>query len=218
MNGQVDRTTLLHAVTPSIRPLGAPHPPRHRLTPPPAVRLAQVTLGARILMVLALLLTAGLSAGPVALTVPLIGRVDLPSGDTWRTLALWVVAGSVFETALALRLGHLRSGSRRVILLVECLVITVSGLYTAAGVTVALVPLVWSIGSVVLLRLAHVRHSFERAQAERRLMWRELRGSLYGGYQPPDPATAGTEQQTVGYRAGVDCAPVDAGGAGMSRA
>ncbi len=63
-----------------------------------------------------------------------------PGASTWSAAALWVVAAAVFEGALVLRLGRLRGGSRRVILLVEGIVIAASGLYIAAGLKVALVP------------------------------------------------------------------------------
>ena len=99
-----------------------------------------------------------------------------------------MVAGSSFEGALVLAWGGSRTGSRRVILLAESMVIAASGLYTAAGLKVALVPLVTAIAAAVLLRLDHVRHSFNRAQAERRVLRQTIPGVLFNGYAPPDPA------------------------------
>jgi hypothetical protein len=143
--------------------------------------------------------------------------VVLPGGTLWNALAAWVLAGSVFETALVLRLGNLRTGSRRVVLLVESVVITATGMYAAAGLKVALVPMVAAIAAVVLLRLDQVRHSFNRARAERRLVGRALSVQLFSGYALPDPTVAKRTQE-VGYRLGVDCPRVvDETGPEMSR-
>ena len=171
--------------------------------PPAAVRVAQACLVARIAIVLGVLLTVGVTAPPTTLVLPGGVRVALPDGSTWTELALWVLAASVFETAMVLSLGRLSNGSRRVILLVEALVIAVSGLYAAAGIKVALAPLVGAIGGVVLLRLDRVRHTFERAEAERRIERQDIAAVLYQGYAFPEP-TALKEVQRVGYRVGAD--------------
>lgn len=191
------------------RPLGVPALPRRRLQAPAAVRVAQVTLVARIAIVLVMVLTAGLVAAPVAIDVPPAVHVLLPDGATWRAIAVWVVTGSIFEATLAMRVGQLRGGSLRAILLVESLVIAVAGLYAAAGVKVALLPLVCSITTVVLLRLDHVRHSFARAHADRTLLSRKIRSTVFEGYAAVEPELVERQIQGVGYRAGVDCAPVD---------
>lgn len=186
------------------RPLGAPPAPRRRFIPPPAVRLAQVALVFRIGALLGLLLVAGLAAAPRVLDVSASLRVQLPGGTTWTALAPWIVAGSAFEAILVLRLGSLGSVSRRIILLVEAAVIAGSGLYAATGVKAMLVVLVASIASVVMLRLDHVRHSFNRAAAARGLTGRRrVVPVLFDGYSMPDP-TAPKAQQLIGYRAGVD--------------
>jgi hypothetical protein len=197
------------------RPLGVPRQPRRRFIAPAAVRLAQVCLVLRIAFVTGLVLTASMSATATDVLLPAIGRVTLPGASTWSGMAAWVIAACVFETTLMLRLGTLRTGSRRVILLVESLVIASSGLYVAAGMKPALVPLVAAIATVVLLRLDHVRHRFRRAGAERRLLGRRIGAVLYAGYMPPDPTTA-KPAQPVGYRSGIDCEPVASGRSGMA--
>jgi hypothetical protein len=200
-----------------VRPLGTPRLPRRRFVPPTAVRVAQFCLVTRIAFVIGLLLTAGLAAAPTNLVLSGFGRVSLPDGATWRGLAVWIFAAAVVETTLVVRLGRLRAGSRRTILLVESLVIALSGLYAAAGLKIALVPLVGAIAGVVLLRLDHVRHSFDRARAERRLLWQTIPAVLYEGYALPEP-TAVKEVQRIGYRADIDARRVEAGPSEMSRA
>jgi hypothetical protein len=167
--------------------------------PPAAVRVAQVCLMARLTFAVGLVLLAGSTAIPTSFRVPSVGRVILPGASTWSAAAVWVIVASIFEGALVLRLGRLRTGSRRVILLVEGIVIAATGLYTAAGLEVALIPLVIGIAGVVLLRLDHVRHSFERARAVRRVVWQEIPATLFDGYALPDP-TAVKEVQRIGYR------------------
>jgi hypothetical protein len=176
-----------------------------------------VCLLSRIIFVVGLVLLAGSATIPTALYVPGYGHFVLPGSSTWSAAAVWVVAGAVFEGALVLRLGRLRAGSRRVILLVEGLVIAATGLYTAAGLKVALVPLVIAIAGMVLLRLDHVRHSFARARAARRVLWQEIPASLFDGYALPDP-TATKEIQRIGYRVGVDSERARAAASEMSRA
>lgn len=201
----------------AVRPLGAPRPPRHQFVPPAAVRIAQVCLVTRIAFLMGLLFTVGVAEAPTILVLPGHGHIALPDGATWSALALWILAAAVFEAALVLRIGRLRAGSRSVILLVESTVIAMSGLYTAAGLKIALVPLVWAIAAVVLLRLDHVRHSFERARAERRIMWQTIPAVLYEGYGGPAVADVGHEVQRIGYRAGIDCELIAAGRSEMSR-
>jgi hypothetical protein len=195
-----------------------PRLPRRRFLPPTAVRIAQFCLVTRIAFVVGLLFTAGVAAAPTTLVLPGYGHIALPDGANWSGLALWILAAAVFETVLVLRIGRLRAGSRRAILLVESAVIAMSGLYTAAGVKIALVPLVGAIAAVVLLRLDHVRHSFDRARAERHVAWQTIPAVLYEGYALTDPVTAGREVQRIGYRAGVDCDRVEARRPEMSRA
>ncbi len=166
-----------------------------------AVRVAQLCLLVRIVFGVGLVLVAGSASIPTSFTIPGVGHLVLPGASTWSSAALWVVAAAVFEGALVLRLGRLRTGSRRVILLVEGMVIAASGLYTAAGLKVALVPLVSAIAAMALLRLDHVRHSFERARAERRVVWQEIPATLFSGYALPEP-TAVKEVQRIGYRVG----------------
>lgn len=206
-----------HSAPTAMRPLGMARLPRRRFTPPTAVRVAQFCLVTRIALVACVLLTVGLSTTAAEVNLLGFGRVTLPGSATWSALAVWVFAGAVFETVLVLRLGHLRTGSRRVILLVESLVITMSGLYAAAGLEIALVPLVGAIAAVVLLRLDHVRHSFDCASAQRRLLGRTVQAVLYDGYAPGDP-TGVKHVQVIGYRVGVDCERLDAAGREMSRA
>jgi hypothetical protein len=181
------------------------------------VRAAQVCLLFRIVFVAGLLLIAPSRPIPTSLTVPGYGHYTLPGATMWAALAAWIVAGCVFEAALVLRLGRLRTGSRRVILLVECLVIATTGLYTAAGLKVALVPLVSAIAAVVLLRLDHVRHSFDRARAQRRVRWQTIPAVLFAGYAPPDPV-ATKEIQRIGYRVGIDSERSQSRASEMSRA
>ena len=181
------------------------------------MRVAQLCLLARITFGVGLVLLAGSAAVPTSLTIPGYGHVVLPGASTWSAAALWVVAAGVFEGALVLRLGRLRTGSRGVILLVEGIVIAASGLYTAAGLKVALVPLVSAIAAIVLLRLDHVRHSFDRARAERRVVWQEIPATLFNGYALPDP-TASKEIQRIGYRVGIDSERARSGSSEMSRA
>jgi hypothetical protein len=180
------------------------------------VRFAQLCLLFRIVFVVGLVLIAPSGPIPTGLTVPGFGHLTLPGTATWSALALWMVAGSAFEGALVLRLGRLRTGSRRVILLVECIVIAASGLYTAAGLKIALVPLVSAIAVVVLLRLDHVRHSFNRAQAQRRVQWQIIPGVLFNGYALPDPLAV-KEIQRIGYRVGIDCERSETRASEMSR-
>lgn len=188
----------------SLRPLGVPRSPRRVFMAPLAVRLAQVCLVFRISVVVGLLLTAGVTAPVTSLSLPGSHTVLLPGGALWAALAAWVLAGSVLETALVLRLGTLRTGSRRLVLLAESAVIVGTGFYAAAGVDAALVPLIASIAAVVLLRLDHVRHSFNRARAERRLVGHRIDSSLYAGYAFSEPAGQ-RKHQEVGYRLGIDC-------------
>lgn len=192
----------------SSRPLGVPRSPRRTFIAPAAVRLAQVCLVFRVAAVAGLLLTAGLTAPVRSLALPASHTVLLPGGALWTALAVWVLAGSLLETVLVLRLGTLRTGSRRLVLIAESAVIVGAGMYAAAGVKVALVPMIASIAAVVLLRLDHVRHSFNRARAERRLVGHRVPSSLYSGYGFSDPAGP-TPRQQVGYRLGVDCAGGD---------
>lgn len=170
---------------------------------PAAVRLAQVCLAFRIAAVAGLLLAAGWTAPATSLTLPDAGTVRLPGGALWGALTLWVLAGSLCEVVLVMRLGRLRTGSRRVVLLVESAVIAGTGVYAAAGLKAALVPMTAAIAAVVLLRLDHVRHSFNRARAERRLVGRPIPAVLYSGYAFHDPE-AGARAREVGYRVGVD--------------
>jgi hypothetical protein len=201
----------------AIRPLGVPRSPRRRFVPPTAVRIAQVCLLARIFFTVGLVLLAASATVPNAFTIPGVGRLVLPGASTWASAALWVVAAALFESALVLRLGRLRVGSRRVILLVEGIVIAASGMYTAAGLKIALVPLVSAIAAMALLRLDHVRHSFDRARAERRVEWQEIPTTLFSGYALPEP-TAVKEIQRIGYRVGVDSERARSGASEMSRA
>lgn len=184
---------------------------------PAAVRVAQLCLLVRINSVVGLVLLAGSAAVPTDLAVPGGHHVFLPGASTWSAASLWVLAAAVFEGALVLRLSRLRGGSRRVILLVEGLAIAASGLYTAAGLKVALVPLVSAIAAMALLRLDHVRHSFDRARAERRVVWQEIPTTLFSGYALPDP-TAVKEVQRIGYRVGIDSERALTGASEMSRA
>ncbi len=188
----------------AFRPLGTPRLPRRPFLPPVAVRAAQLCLVARIGLVVSLMLSAALNEAPTSVMLPGYGRLALPDGGTWRGLLPWLVAAAVLEAGMVLRLGRLRAGSRRAILFVESLVIAMSGLYTAAGVKVALVPLVSAIAAVVLLRLDHVRHSFNRAGAERRVLRQTIPAVLYEGYALRDLAEASNEVQSIGYRVGVD--------------
>ncbi len=180
------------------------------------MRVAQLCLLFRITFGVGLVLLAGSSAVPTGLAVPGVGHLVLPGAATWSGAALWVIAAAVFEGALVLRLGRLRAGSRRVILLVEGMVIAASGLYTAAGLKIALVPLVSAIAAMVLLRLDRVRHSFNRARAERRVVWQDIPATLFDGYALPDP-TASKEIQRIGYRVGIDPERARAGSSEMSR-
>jgi hypothetical protein len=192
----------------SSRRLGVPRSPRRTFIAPAAVRLAQVCLVFRVAAVAGLLLTAGLSAPVSSLALPANHTVLLPGGALWTALAVWVLAGSLLETVLVLRLGTLRTGSRRLVLIAESAVIVGAGMYAAAGVKVALLPMIASIAAVVLLRLDHVRHSFNRARAERRLVGHRVPSSLYSGYGFSD-AGGPTPRQQVGYRLGVDYAGGD---------
>ncbi len=167
------------------------------------MRIAQFCLVARVSFVVGVLFTTSLAAAPTQLVIPGFGHLALPDGTTWSALAPWIFAAAIFEIVMVMRLGRLRAGSRQAILLVESLVIVISGLYTAAGVKPALVPLVMAIGAVVLLRLDHVRHSFASASAQRRIVWQKIPSVLYQGYAIPD-ATAVKEVQRIGYRVGVD--------------
>jgi hypothetical protein len=187
------------------------------IAPPAAVRLAQVCLVFRIAVVVGLMLTAGLTAPVTSLRLPASHTVLLPGGALWTALAAWVLAGSILETALVLRLGTLRTGSRCLVLLAESAVIVGTGMYAAAGVKTALVPLVASIAAVVLLRLDHVRHSFNRARAERRLVGHHVPSVLYSGYGFSDPATP-RHRQEVAYRLGIDCPRGDEADLERSRA
>lgn len=180
------------------------------------MRVAQLCLLFRIAFVVGLVLIAPSGPLPTGLTVPGYGHFILPGAATWTALAAWVAAAGVFEGALVLRLGTLRGGSRRVILLVESMVIAASGLYTAAGLKIALVAMVTSIAAVVLLRLDHVRHSFDRAQAERRVLRRPISSVLYSGYAPDDPL-APKEIQRIGYRVETDSKRAEAAAPEMSR-
>ncbi len=217
LDGPYAASAVNRSIPPRVRPLGVPRSPRRRFVPPGAVRAAQVCLLARIIFVVGLVLLAGSATVPTALNVPGYGHFVLPGSSTWSAAAIWVVAGGVFEGALVLRLGRLRAGSRRVILLVEGLVIAATGLYTAAGLKIALVPLVSAIAAMVLLRLDHVRHSFDRARAARRVLWQEIPATLFDGYSLPDP-TATKEIQRIGYRVGVDSDRGRAAASEMSRA
>jgi hypothetical protein len=170
---------------------------------PAAVRVAEAFLLLRIGFGVGLVILATTQALPAGFSIPGAGHLSLPGAATWNALAPWAVAAAVFESALVLRLGRLRAGSRRMILLLESVAIAASGAYTAAGLKVALVPLVAAITAVVLLRLDHVRHSFELAGVARRILWQNIPGVLYDGYTPADPL-APMEVQRVGYRAGVD--------------
>ena len=201
----------------SFRPLGVPRPPRRTFLAPAAVRLAQVCLVFRVAVVAGLLLTSGLTAPVTSLRLPASHTVLLPGGALWTALAVWVLAGSLLETVLVLRLGTLRTGSRRLILVAESAVIVGTGMYAAAGVKMAVVPLIASIAAVVLLRLDHVRHSFNRARAERRLVGHRIPSSLYAGYGFAETAAAAPHQQ-VGYRLGIDCPRGDEDDRGMSTA
>jgi hypothetical protein len=183
---------------------------------PAAVRLAQACLAIRVGLVAGMLLAAGFTAPATALAIPDAGKLTLPGGALWNALAGWVLLGSIFETALVLRLGTLRTGSRRVILLVESAVIAGTGMYAAAGLKAALIPMTASIAAVVLLRLDHVRHSFNRARAERRLVGRHIPTVLYSGYAF-DPLRPQRSQE-VSYRLGLDSPLVDPGEARRSRA
>ncbi len=196
-------TAVNTSIPPAVRPLGVPRAPRRRFVASAAVRVAQVSLAVRIVFGVGMVASAGTAVIPTSLSIPGFGHLVLPGASTWSAAALWVVAAAVFEGALVLRLGRLRTGSRRVILLVEGLVIAASGLYTAAGLKIALVPLVSAIAAMALLRLDHVRHSFERARAERRVLWQEIPATLFNGYALPDP-TAVKEIQRIGYRVGVE--------------
>ncbi len=184
--------------------------------PPAAVRAAQFCLVARVLLVVAIVFSADLAHAPGSVVVPQLGHVILPDGATWSAMAPWIFAAAVFEIVLVTRLGRLQTGSRHGILLVESVVIVLSGLYTAAGLEAALLPLVLAIAAVVLLRLDHVRHSFNRARAERRILWQKIPAVLYEGYSPPEP-TAAKEVQRIGYRVGVDGTRVEKGASEMSR-
>jgi hypothetical protein len=179
--------------------------------------VAQLCLLFRIVVVVALVLLAATSTVPTDLNLPGFGHIGLPGATTWSGLAVWVVAAGVFEGALVLRLGRLRTGSRRAIVLVESLVIATSGLYAAAGLKVALVAMVSAIAALVLLRLDHVRHSFDRAGAERRILRRPVESVLYSGYAPDDPLQP-KEIQRIGYRVEIDSHRAEAGAAEMSRA
>ena len=181
------------------RALGSAPPPLQRFVAPLAVRLAQLTLLARIGIVVGILLAANGVAQPVVV-IDGTHVIALPSGATWAALSPYLVAGSVLEGVLAMRLGVLGSYSRRLVLLVEALVIALSGLYVAAGESGMLVVMVGSIATVVLLRLAHVRHSFAKAAHERWLMGRRVTNHVYTGYEMPDP-TAVRVPQGIGYRA-----------------
>ena len=193
-----------------------PRSPRRLFFPPAAVRVAQLCLLFRIAVVVALVLVVPTSPMPTDLNVPGYGHFVLPGATTWNALAVWVVAAGVLEGALVLRLGRLRGGSRRVILLVESLVIAASGLYTAAGLKIALVAMVAAIAAAVLLRLDHVRHSFDRAGAERRVLRRSIDSVLYSGYAPDDPLQP-KEIQRIGYRVEIDSQRAEAGASEMSR-
>lgn len=199
----------------SQRPLGVPRSPRRLFIPPAAVRVAQLCLLFRIAVVVGLVIAAPSATVPTDLNIPGFGHLILPGAATWSALAAWVVAAGVFEGALVLRLGRLRGGSRRVILLVESMVIAASGLYTAAGLKVALVPMVGAIAAAVLLRLDHVRHSFDRAGAERRVLSRSITSVLYSGYAPEDPV-APKEIQRIGYRVEIESGRSEAGVSEMS--
>ena len=170
---------------------------------PVEVRVAEALLLIRIAVGVGLVLLAITQPLPGGFTVPGAGYVSLPGAATWNALAPWVVVGAVFEGALVLRLGGLRTGSRRMILSLESVAIAASGAYAAAGFKVALVPLVAAIMAVVLLRLDHVRHSFVLAGVARGVRWQSLPGVLYDGYTPADPL-APIEVQRIGYRVGVD--------------
>jgi hypothetical protein len=202
---------------PTFRLLGTPRPPRRRFIPPAAVRIAQLCILFRVVFVVGMVLVAPSASIPTNLVLPGLGHLTLPGPATWVSLGGWIVAGGVFEGALALRLGWLRTGSRRVIVFMETLVIVAAGLYTAAGLKTALVPLVVAIAAVVMLRLDHVRHSFDRATAQRRVVWQTIPGVLYDGYTPPDPL-AEKEIQRIGYRLGVDTARADVAATEMFRA
>ncbi|MGH7723525.1 MAG: hypothetical protein ACRENL_11980 [Candidatus Dormibacteria bacterium] len=201
---------------PTSRPIGVPRLPRRRFLAPTAVRVAQLCLLFRIAFVVVLVLAAPTLSIPTNLVIPGVGQLTLPGAATWSALAVWVVAAAIFEGALVLRLGRLRIGSRRVILLVESMMIAASGLYIAAGLRVALVALVSAITATVLLRLDHVRRCFERAQAERRVLQLTIPAVLFEGYAPGDPL-APKEIQRIGYRVGVDSERVAAAFSEMSR-
>lgn len=174
------------------------------------MRVAQACLLFRIAFVVGLVLIAPSAAIPTGLTVPGFGQFTLPGAATWTALGAWVLAAGVFEGALVLRLGRLRGGSRRVIMLVESLVIAASGLYTAAGLKIALVAMVTAIAAAVLLRLDHVRHSFDRAGAERRVLRQPVSAVLFSGYAPDDPLEP-KEIQRIGYRVGIESQRTEAG-------
>ena len=180
------------------------------------MRYAQACLAIRIGLVAGMLLAAGFSAPASALVIPDAGTVTLPGGTLWSALTGWVLLGCIFETVLVLRLGTLRTGSRRVILLVESAVIAGTGMYAAAGLKAALIPMTASIAAVVLLRLDHVRHSFNRARVERRLVGRHIPTVLYSGYAF-DPLRPRRTQE-VAYRVGAETPLVDPGDARRSSA
>lgn len=202
---------------PPAKPLGATRAPRRRFVAPTAVRLAQACLAVRVGLVAGLLLAAGTTAPVTSLVVPGAQPVRLPGGGLWSALAGWVLLGSIFETVLVMRLSTLRTGSRRVILLVESAVIAGTGMYAAAGLKAALIPMTASIAAVILLRLDHVRHSFNVARAERRLVGRRIPTTLFSGYALDDPRRPKAPQE-VTYRLGDGWAAGDPSDPGRSRA
>ena len=192
----------------AAKPLGATRAPRRRFVAPAAVRLAQACLAIRLGLVAGLLLASGTTAPVTSMVLPGSQLVTLPGGTLWNALAGWVLLGTVFETVLVMRLSTLRTGSRRVILLVESAVIAGSGMYAAAGLKAALIPMTASIAAVILLRLDHVRHSFNVARAERRLVGRRIPTTLFSGYALEDPRRPKARQE-VTYRLGDDWGVAD---------
>ena len=165
-----------------------------------AIAACQTFLVVRILSVILFVSLLPARLPSVILSLDATHAVRLPLGGLDRGSVLIVVAAvSMVELDLVYRLADRRRVARYGVLLTESFAIVLTTIALAYGASLAVLPLVTSVGAAGVLLLNQVRWAF-RLQSRQRGLTGRRQGGTFAGYAAPS-LDSPRAPQLVGYQA-----------------